>query len=109
MTSKSGWEKPTSGPDWTDVEMLLRSIGGVHSADVAVIVTPSGTGATGGLEVVASALFHTLPGSALPPAVQVMRGWPCSSHRVLAAHSFALLHELDFAISEVYKQEGLWK
>lgn len=106
---KTGWEEPTTGPDWIDVEMLMRAIGAVHSAHVALIVSPSGTGASGGVDVAASALFDLLPGSSLPENVAVNKGWPCTSHRTLAAHAFALLHELDYAIGKVYQQESLWK
>ena len=109
MTRKQGWEEPTTGPDWIDVEMMMRSISALHSGHVAVIVSPLGTGATGGVTVAASMIFDTLPGSQLPASVVVEKGWPCSTHKTLAAHAFALLHELDFAISKTYKQESLWK
>lgn len=109
VTRKAGWEEPTSGPDWMDVETLMRAIGALHSGHVAVIVSPSGTGASGGVDVVASILFELLPGSALPPSVQVQKPWPCGGHAKLAAHAFRLLYELDFAISKVYKNETLWQ
>lgn len=109
MTKKTGWEQPSSGPDWTDVEMLMRAIGSVHSAHVAVIVSPAGTGFNGGVDVAASALFERLPGSSLPESVGVTKAWPCATHKTLASHAFALLHELDYAIGKVYKQESLWK
>lgn len=109
MTSKKGWEESSNGPDWVDVEMMMRSIGALHSADVALIVSPYGTGSSGGVDVAASALFQRLPGSSLPSNVAVNKGWPCNTHKTLAAHAFALLHDLDFAISQVYKNEVLWK
>lgn len=109
MTRSDQWESASNGPDWTDVEMLMRAIGSIHSAHVALVVSPLGSGFDGGVMVVASALFELLPGSALPPAVQVEKAWPCNTHRTLGAHSFALLHELDYAISKVYKNEELWK
>ena len=109
MTRKTGWEEPTNGPDWMDVEMLMRAIGGLHSAHVAIVVSPFGIGSSGGVEVAASALFEVLPGSALPKDVAVAKRWPCSTHKTLAAHAFALLHELDYAIGQVYQNESLWK
>jgi len=109
MARKTGWEEPTTGPDWVDVETLMRAIGSLHSGHVAVVVSPNGTGFGTGVDVVASCMFDVLPGSAIPPAVQVLKKWPCNTHKTLAAHAFALLHELDFAISKVYQNESLWK
>lgn len=109
VTRKAGWEEPTTGPDWVDVEMLMRAIGGLHSGHVAVVVSPDGIGSSGGVDVAASMLFDVLPGSSLPSSVAVTKVWPCATHRTLAAHAFALLHELDYKISQVYEQESLWK
>ncbi len=109
MTAKKGWEKSTNGPDWIDVEMLMRAIGGLHSGHVGLIVSPDGIGSSGGVVVVASMLFDVLPGSSLPEHVAVHKNWPCNTHKTLAAHTFALLHELDYEISKVYKNESLWK
>ena len=109
MTVKAGWEKSTNGPDWIDVEMLMRAIGGLHSGHVAVIISPDGIGSSGGVDVAASMLFDVLPGSSLPASVAVHKSWPCATHKTLASHAFSLLHDLDFEISKVYKNESLWK
>jgi hypothetical protein len=109
VTRKTGWEEPTTGPDWVDCESLMRAIGALHSGHVAVIVSPNGTGFSGGVDVAASVIFERLPGSRLPASVAVNEGWPCSTHITLAAHAFSLLHELDFEISKVYENESLWK
>jgi hypothetical protein len=106
---KTGWEEPTTGPDWIDVEMLMRALEGLHSAEVALIVSPAGTGSTGGVSIVASALFVVLPGSALPASVTVHKDWPCNMHKTLAAHCFNALHELDYRIGQTYRNEELWK
>ena len=109
MTVKAGWEKPTNGPDWIDVEMLMRALGGLHSGHVAIIISPDGIGSSGGMDVAASMLFDVLPGSSLPTAVATHGTYPCSTHKTLASHAFSLLHGLDFEISKVYKNESLWK
>lgn len=109
MTAKKGWEKSTNGPDWIDVEMLMRALEGLHSAHVALIVSPAGIGSTGGVEVAASALFDILPGSSLPATVAVHKKWPCKGHATLAGHCFAALHELDYRIGQTYKNEKLWE
>jgi hypothetical protein len=109
MTSKVGWEKSSNGPDWIDVEMLMRAIATLHSGEVALIVSPAGNGFGTGVDVAASVLFNVLPGSSLPEGVQVHEEWPCSTHATLVAHVFSLLYQLDYKIGETYKQESLWK
>lgn len=101
--------KSMSGPDWTDVEMMLRALSALHSGEAGLTILASGHGSSGGVSVAASIMFDVLPGSSLPPCVSVVKGWPCTQHVELAAHCFALLHELDYEISKVYKQESLWK
>ena len=98
-----------SGPDWTDVEMMMRAMSSLHSASVGLTLLPRGIGATGGLSVGANCIFDVLPGSSIPQAVTLTKDWPCSQHADLASHCFALLHELDYEISKVYKDEALWK
>lgn len=101
--------KSMSGPDWTDVEMMMRSLSALHSAHVGFTVLPRGTGSTGGLSVACQAMFDLLPGSSLPATVGTESSWPCVDHADLAAHVFAGLHALDFEISKVYSNEELWK
>ncbi len=101
--------KFTSGPDWTDVEMMMRALSSLHSGEAGLTILARGAGSSGGISVAASIMFHVLPGSSLPPCVSVVKDWPCTSHAELAPHCFALLHELDYEISKVYNQETLWK
>lgn len=109
VTRKEQWAKSTNGPDWTDVEMMMRALEGLHSGHVAVIVSPAGTGSTGGVDIAASMLFEVLPGSSLPEGVGVHTQWPSNGNATLVGACFRLLHELDFQISKVYKNESLWK
>lgn len=108
MTAKSVWAVSSNGPDWTDVEMLMRAISGLHSGTVGLIVLPRGIGASGGLSTEACMTFDVLPGSSIPSEVTVRGDWPCNTHRELAAHMFALLHDLDHEISKVYQNKALW-
>lgn len=101
--------KSTDGPDWIDVEMMMRALSALHSGRAGVTVLPVGIGSTGGLSVACSMMFDVLPGSALPPMVSTTSEWPCNSHATFAGHVFAGLHALDFEISKVYKNEELWK
>lgn len=109
MTAKKQWAKSTNGPDWIDVEMMLRAMSALHSVSVGITLLPRGIGATGGLSVGANCIFDVLPGSSIEPAISLTKDWPCSQHADLASHCFALLHELDFKIGQMYKNEVLWK
>jgi hypothetical protein len=103
------WEKSTNGPDWTDIEAMMRAMSALHSGTVGLTLFPRGTGSTGGLSVGASIMFDVLPGSALPAAVSTVKDWPCSAHSTFDGHCFALLHELDFLIAQTYEQSSLWE
>lgn len=109
MTRKAGWEKSTSGPDWIDVEAMMRSMEAVHSGHVAVIISPDGIGSTGGVDVATSIIFNVLPGSSLPTSVVTHSVFPCNTHSTLAQHAYEGLHRLDFEIGQTYKNEALWK
>jgi len=101
--------KSMKGPDWTDVEMMMRAMGSLHSGVVGVTFLPRGTGSTGGLSVTCTMMLDVLPGSSLPGAIQTENSWPCNSHSSLEGHVFAGLHALDFEISKTYNQASLWK
>lgn len=109
MTVKAGWEKSTNGPDWVDVENLMRALGAVHSGHVDLSILPAGIGSTGGVIVGARILFDVLPGSSLPLSVRVEGTWPCVGHATIAGHAIALLYQLDYEIGKTYKNEELWK
>jgi hypothetical protein len=109
VARKRGWEEPTNGPDWIDVEVMMRALNALHSGKAGLTFLPRGIGSSGGLETGASFMFDVLPGSSIDPCTTVIKNWPCTQHKTLAAHCFALLHELDFAISEMYKNEALWE
>lgn len=109
MTRKKGWEDSTNGPDWIDVEAMMRAIGSLHSAEVSVMFSPLGIGATGGLEVMTLCTFEVLPGSSLPKVVMCTSEWPCRDHATLVSHVFATLYDLDAEIGRTYRNEELWK
>jgi hypothetical protein len=109
MTAKKVWAKSTNGPDVTDVESLMRAIGGLHSAHVAVTLSPSGIGSTGGVKLLLTASFDVLPGSSVARMIQAESEWPCAEGHDIWAHIFEGLYQLDFQIGEAYQNEALWK
>jgi len=109
VTKKAGWEEPSTGPDWIDVESVMRALQALHSARVEVKLSPRGIGFGTGVLMVVSARFDRLPGSQLPEVVEVNEGWPGSRSKTLAALAHRLLLTLDWEISKVYENESLWK
>jgi len=101
--------KSLNGPDWTDVEMMLRAMSSLHSASVGITLLPRGIGATGGLSVGVNCIFDVLPGSSIEKCVNVTKDWPCNQHADLASHCFAVLHELDYLVGKMYNQASLWE
>jgi len=101
--------KPMSnGPDWIDVETMMRALGALHSGTVGLTVIPRGVAASGGLSVAATIFFDVLPGSQIPESVSHIKDWPCSAHATFAGHCYALLLELDYVIGRRYEQSELW-
>jgi len=101
--------KSTSGPDWIDVETMMRAMSSIHSARVGITLLPRGIGATGGLSVGAGIMFDVLPGSSIAKQVTAIKDWPCSQHAELESHCFALLHELDYKVGQMYENKALWE
>jgi hypothetical protein len=101
-------DKHTSGPDWIDVETMMRAIGALHSGKVGLTLLPRGIGGSGGLEIGAGIMFDVLPGSQIPECETVIKNWPCASHATLSGHCYALLLELDWKIGQMYQNESLW-
>lgn len=102
------WAKSSNGPDWVDIESLMRAIGVLHSGNVNVRLLPDGIGSSGGMKVSAAIRFDVLPGSSVPPVVFVEDVFPSANCATIEGCVFGLLYRLDFAISQVYKNEKLW-
>lgn len=101
--------KSTSGPDWIDIEAMMRAMSALHSGRVGVTILPDGIGSSGGLSISCSMMFDVLPGSSLPQIVSTESTWPCNGHANLPGHVYGGLHRLDYEISKVYQNEALWK
>jgi hypothetical protein len=100
-------EKHLKGPDWTDVATMMSAMETLHGCRVGLTVIAGSQGHNGCLDIVLSAVFPVLPGSAELSVAEAKSEWPCKECKTLAAHIFGGLYRLDFAISERYKQEVL--
>ena len=99
--------KSSSGPDWTDVAMLMNAIGSLHGCQVVLTVTAGTQGHNGQLEVLAEARFELLPGSSLPRVVVIREPWPSKRQREFEAAAYNAIWQLDYQISKVYEQMTL--
>ena len=109
MKARRMWAQSSNGPDEIDVETMMRAMGALHSGVVSLLVSPVGTGSSGGVQTTACISFSVLPGSSLPSEVGVTGKWPCKQHKSYWGHIYALLNSLDFEISKVYENEKLWE
>jgi hypothetical protein len=102
------WAKSSNGPDWIDLRAMMVAIGQLHTATVELIVSPLGIGSTGSVTVQLVAHFDKLPGSSLPETVITKAEWPGKKSQELTELAYNLLWQLDYEISKVYEQSGLW-
>lgn len=97
-----------NGPDGLDVAATMKALEALHTGHVEVVLSPDGIGFNASVSTICRMRFDVLPGSDLPPSVEVTGTWPCRDHKTLTSHLYAGLFQLDFAISKVYKQEELF-
>jgi hypothetical protein len=99
--------KSLSGPDWTDVAMLMSALGALHTCLVALTVTADIQGHNGQLNICAEARFELLPGSSLPTTVTVKESWPGQRNGSVGEAAYNAVWQLDYQISQVYEQMEL--
>jgi hypothetical protein len=102
------WGESTSGPDWTDLESLLRSIDAMHGGQSALMLSPLGIGSSGGWTVRVCTVWDAVPGADTPQAITTEKLYPCPDCATMEGHIFNLLYRHDFAISEAYMSGSLW-
>jgi hypothetical protein len=88
---------------------MMGAIAALHSAEVALFVSPTGTGSLHCVKVAILASFTQLPGSALVGDVGVNACWPDTHGRSFWGLAYDLCYKLDKEISKVYKNEKLWE
>lgn len=94
-------------PDWIDIEAALRAIDGIHLGKTGVLISPLGTGATGGVHLVISTVWDVLPDGHSIQNVKSESQWPCPEGCTLEGHILAGIYKHDFAIGEAYQQRFL--
>jgi len=106
---KTEWRASSNGPDCLDVAVIMRAIGQLHSAHVALIVSPGDQASGSPVDLAMSAIFETLPGSSLPKTVGVHTTWPNGQGTSFWGEGYRLAWTLDEEIGRTYKNETLWE
>lgn len=96
-----------SGPEVTDVMMMLAALEGVHSCRAEFRLTTRTTPPNGSMHIECTASFSVLPGSDLPSTVAVEADWPSAKARTFEGLLYNLLWQLDYAIGKAYEQMTL--
>ena len=109
MKGKKEWHASSNGPDVLDVAAMMRALETLHSAHIAVIVSPAGPGSPTSVEVVMSALLEVLPGSALSGGVACRGTYPDPAGRSFWGLCYNLCWQLDEELGKTYTNESLWK
>jgi hypothetical protein len=84
------------GPDWTDVETMMRYVEDLLECRVSLTISPEGIGGAGGLIVALTIRRDVLPGSDLTPEVVEASRWPCGLCGSLPGHVWNGLWRLDW-------------
>jgi hypothetical protein len=88
-------KRTNNGPDWTDVEAMMRSIQSASSGVVSLTILPRGIGASGGLRV-ALAWSESMESVGGVDSMMLSESvWPCKHGCTLDGHVFAGLANLD--------------
>lgn len=107
MARKAEWVKSTNGPDWTDLEAMMRALEGLHGGAVVLSVSTVGIGASGGLAWSAVHSLETLGEHVTHSGVGVDGLWPCTDCATMEGLLYQLLWRLDFAIGANYQQQKI--
>jgi hypothetical protein len=99
--------KLTSGPDWMDIEIMMRAIDGIHNGRTHLVISAAGAGATGGLQLEWRTTFDALPGGRQFKEVVSKSEYPCKQCANLTAHLFGGLYHHDANIGRAYEQAQL--
>lgn len=94
------WGESASGPDWTDVFVMMKAIESLHGVLVTVTFTSTVFDGPAGIMAIA-AYSQPKDASVMGQPVMAMSGeWPCKEHKDLVACLFAGLYQLDGELSK---------
>lgn len=95
----------SSGPDATDIAVMLLALQELHSVDVTLTMCVDGAFASGGLLLIAAAVLkNPLSGGHLPSVSRSHR-FPNRDSKTLEGALYKLLHELDNDCCSMWMQQ----
>ena len=97
----------SSGPDWIDVESMLRAIDTLHECKTGILISAQGIGGGTGLGVSLLSSFDALPGSNQVTTVESFSVWPCAICKEFAGHVMEGLYKHDHQIQLAYENKQL--
>lgn len=97
----------STGPDWTDVLLLMTELEVLHAVDVSLQMSPDGARGATAVTVVALAVRRGAPTGEAPQSVSRRHHVPAGGVGTMAPACYKLLVELDWDCSSMWRQSPL--
>ncbi len=99
MKGKTSWRASSTGPDWTDVSMLLREVERLHQVWASVRIVSGGLRNSNALRIYCTAFTSALVGTAAAGVVGVQMEWPNANNVSLEGTVYAGILRLDYKLT----------
>lgn len=99
MKGKKEWRASSTGPDWTDISLMLRELEKLHNVWISMRVLNAGSRHSNGLRIVCSAFTNVLISNADTGVVLLTAEWPNPNNGSMEGSMFRLLCEMDAKLS----------
>lgn len=97
----------STGPDWTDVLLLMTELELLHEVSVSLQMSPDGARGATAVTVVALATRKSAPTGEAPRSVSRKHHVPAGGVGTMAPACYKLLIELDWDCSSMWRQGTL--
>lgn len=99
------WERQVNGPDWQDIEAIMKTIEEHHGCTITLMLLSDGLHAGDGLALHALAIKQGELSEELAAGIGAGMSWPCRAHRTLEGAMMELLMRIDHeALQQWWKQ-----
>lgn len=97
----------STGPDWTDVLLLMTELELLHGVRVSLLMLPDGERGATAITLTAIAHRKSAPSGEVPPSVSRKHHVPAGGVGTMAPAAYKLLIELDWDCSSLWHQTTL--